>query len=53
MHGTEGSGTAEFGYLPWRKRMGGVEVFPPDALQASVLQCGSATELARAEDALK
>ena len=29
-HGTEGFGAAEFGYLPWRKRMGGVEVVPPD-----------------------
>ena len=53
MHSTEGSGAAEFGYLPWQKRMGGVEVVPPDALQAYVLQCGSETESARAEDAPK
>ena len=46
VHGTEGSGATEFGYLQWRKRMGGVEVVPPAALQASVLQCGSETESA-------
>ena len=52
VHGTQGSGDAQFDYVPWLKRERGVEVVPRGALQVSALHCGSETR-ARAEDASK